>query len=149
MSEAAFNVEEHYDAGRVDIRSMIDPISLQADPGRKDAFKDALSAAVTRATKGIYIHHVEVTLVWFIEEAERYQTHLVADLDNVMKPILDAVTGPGGILIDDNQVQSIRASWMTPGGLGAGFELSFDALTPDEYVEREGLTFVEFTAMSR
>lgn len=145
VTEAAFRIEEFYDAGKVDIISSVDPITLQADPARKRAFKDALGAAVQKATRGIFIHDVEVTLMWFIEETRRYQTHIVADLDNVMKPILDAVTGPDGVLIDDNQIQSIRASWMTPGAYGTGFQLTFEALMRDEYVTRDGLAFVELS----
>ncbi|MFE7595807.1 RusA family crossover junction endodeoxyribonuclease [Streptomyces sp. NPDC057494] len=140
-----FDVQEFRDHGRVDIHSAIDPISLQADPLRKAGFKEALASAVQKATVGVFTHDVEVSLVWFVEESRRYQTHLVADLDNVMKPILDAVTGANGIMIDDNQIQSIHASWMTPGP-PSGFELRFTALMRDEYVNREGISFVEFSA---
>lgn len=63
-----------------------------------------------------------------------------------MKPILDAVTGPNSILVDDNQIQSIKASWITPGAVGAGFDLVFEALLCEEYMARAGLTFVEFSA---
>lgn len=73
------------------------------------------------------------------------QSHLAADLDNVMKPILDAVTGPDGVSIDDNQIQSIRASWMTPGNFGTGFDLTIEALRSDDYIVRNGLRFVEFS----
>ncbi|MFD7975378.1 RusA family crossover junction endodeoxyribonuclease [Streptomyces sp. NPDC059071] len=140
-----FDVQEFGDQSRIDIRSSIDPLSLQADNSRKADFQDALASAVSQATKGVFIHDVEVTLVWLIEESRRYQTHMVADLDNVMKPILDAVTGPDGIMIDDNQIQSIRASWTTPGQ--TGFQLRFTALTADDYLSRrEGLSFVEFSA---
>ena len=69
----------------------------------------------------------------------------VADLDNVLKLILDAATGPNGILVDDNQIQSIRASWMTPGSLGPGIRVTFEALMVDEFLARGGLTFVEFS----
>lgn len=55
---------------------------------------------------------------------------LVADLDIVMKPILDAVTGPDGVLIDDNQIHSIKASWMTPGAHGPGFRSTFERSCP-------------------
>ncbi|MER7950492.1 RusA family crossover junction endodeoxyribonuclease [Streptomyces sp. NPDC096079] len=140
-----FEVQEFRDHGRVDIRSAMDPVSLQADPLRKAGFKQALASAVQRATVGVFTHDVEVSLVWFVEESRRYRTHLVADLDNVMKPLLDAVTGADGIMIDDNQIQSIRASWTTPGPR-SGFELQFTALMRDEYVSREGLSFVEFSA---
>ncbi|MER5517270.1 RusA family crossover junction endodeoxyribonuclease [Streptomyces sp. NPDC002763] len=145
VTEGDFDVQEFRDHGRVDIRSAVDPISLQADPVRKASFKDALGSAVQKATTGVFTHDVEASLVWFIEESRRYQTHLVADLDNVLKPILDAVTGADGIMIDDNQIQSIRASWMTPVPQ-TGFELKFTALTGDDYLSREGLTFAEFSA---
>jgi len=124
----------------------MDPISLQAEPARKRTFQEALGKSVKDVTTHIYTHDVEVTLIWFVEESKRYQTHLVADLDNVMKPILDAVTGPDGLLIDDNQIQSIRAMWMTPGAFGTGFQLTFESLSPDDYVTRAGLSFVEFSA---
>ncbi|WP_406311990.1 RusA family crossover junction endodeoxyribonuclease [Streptomyces sp. NBC_00114] len=145
VTEANFDVQEFRDHGRVDIRSTVDPISLQADPHRKRLFKDALASAVQRGTRGVFTHDVELNLVWFIEESRRYQTHLVADLDNILKPILDAVTGADGIMIDDNQIQSIRVSWVTPGPQ-TGFELEFTALMGDDYVSREGLSFVEFSA---
>lgn len=35
---------------------------------------------------------------------------------------------------------------MTPGAHGTGFQLTFEALMPDEYVTRQGLAFVELTA---
>lgn len=131
-----FNVTEIYDQARVEICSAADPVSLQSGTSRRAAFQSPLSSAISRGTRGVFIHDVEVTLVWSIEESQRYQTHLVADLDNVLKPILDAATGPGRILIDDNQVQSIRASWTTPGSLGRGICISFEALRADEVIER-------------
>lgn len=141
-----FAVAEDSGESRVRIRSRIDLVSLKADGKRKSAFRAALGQAVKTATKGIYVHDAEVTLVWYIEERRRYQTHIVADLDNVMKPTLDAITGPEGILIDDNQIQSIKASWMNPAAFGTGFDLTFEPLSIDEYLAREGLSFVEFSA---
>ncbi|GAA3399233.1 RusA family crossover junction endodeoxyribonuclease [Streptomyces roseoviridis] len=143
VTEGDFSVREFRGSGRVDIRSAVDPLSLQADPGRKARFKDALASAVQKATTGVFTHDVEASVVWFVDEARRYQTHLVADLDNVIKPILDAVTGADGIMIDDNQIQSIRASWMTPGP-GVGFDVRFAALREEDHLSREGLSFVEF-----
>lgn len=140
-----FSVSERYDQARVEIRSAADPVSLQSGTSRKASFRSSLSRAISRGTRGVFTHDVEVTLVWFIEESQRYQTHRVADLDNVLKLILDAATGPAGILIDDNQVQSIRASWMTPGSLGPGIYIRFEALIADEIMGRGGLAFVEFS----
>lgn len=135
---------ESYDTAAVHITGNMNPLSLQASSARKREFKDSLREAVRAATVGVYTHDVEVTLIWYISESLRYQTHLVADLDNVMKPILDAVTGPDGVLVDDNQIQSIRASWMDVGSPVGGFDLTFNALNPDDYTRRTGLSFVEF-----
>lgn len=129
----------------IQIFAKVDPISLQATPARKRAFREALGAAVERGTKGVFTHDVEVTLVWYIEEERRYETHLVADLDNVMKPLLDALTGPQGVLIDDNQVQSIKSYWVTPGHVDVRFELRLESLNRDDYVSRHNLRFVEFS----
>lgn len=144
-TETDFLVEEFLAASKVEVRGDIDPISLQADPRRKRAFQAALGRSVANATTVIFTHDVEVTLIWFVEESKRYQTHLVADLDNVVKPLLDAVTGPDGVLVDDNQVQSLRVMWMTPGPLGTRFEMTLEPLSPDDYVPRAGISFVEFS----
>jgi hypothetical protein len=70
---------------------------------------------------------------------------MVADLDNIVKPLLDAVTGPDGVMIDDNQVQSLRVSWLDLSNPSVRFRLRLEALSSDEYHLREGLFFVEFS----
>lgn len=126
------------------IRSAISPISLQAARPRLADLKAMLGQAIGKSSDFLMTHDVEVTLTWFVSEHSRYQTHVAADLDNVIKPLLDAATGPDGVMIDDNQVQSIRASWMTPGSWGEGFELTIASLNPDDTIQREGTAFVEF-----
>jgi len=51
------------------------------------------------------------------------------------------------VMIDDNQVQSLRVSWLdpAPGSPNMKFRLALQALSPDEYLRREGLFFVEFS----
>lgn len=72
-----FSVTELYDQARVEIQSGADPVSLQSDRLRRAAFRSSLAAAISDGTTGVFTHDVEVTLVWFIEEARRYQTHMV------------------------------------------------------------------------
>lgn len=140
-----FEVSEWYESGSVRIVSARDPLSLQANAARKARLKADLANAVAAATMGVFIGDVEVTIEWFVPETYRYGTHMVADLDNIMKPLLDAVTGPGGVLIDDNQVQSLRISWLEPYLPSVKFHLAVEATSPDEYWPREGLFFVEFS----
>lgn len=141
-----FVVSEYYDAASVKIVSTRDPLSLQASAARKASLKQDLAIAVAAATTGVFTGDVEVTIEWFVSPQVRYGTHMVADLDNIVKPLLDAVTGPDGVMIDDNQVQSLRVSWLDPSGPNMKFRLTLQALSPDEYLRREGLFFVEFSS---
>jgi Holliday junction resolvase RusA-like endonuclease len=134
---------EYRSAGLVEIRSEFDPVSLQASPRSKLAFKNAVSEAIEAHTTGVYLGDVEVSFEWFVPEVTRYTSHVAADLDNVLKPFLDALTGPGRLLIDDNQVQSILARWMDPGPKDCLLIARVQSLSPDEMADREGLYFKE------
>jgi Holliday junction resolvase RusA-like endonuclease len=140
-----FVVSEWPDAAHIEIVSARDPLSLQASATRKASLKADLAAVVARETTGVFTGDVEVTIEWFVSQQVRYGTHMVADLDNIVKPLLDAVTGPDGVMIDDNQVQSLRVSWLDPYDPKARFRLILEATSPDEYLPRNGLFFVEFS----
>lgn len=146
MDHTDFTVTGYREMGRVVVSSPLSPISLQAKRVRVNELQSALRHAISVHTDFLMTHDVEVTLTMYVTEKDRYQTHTAADLDNVIKPLLDAATGPSGIMIDDNQVQSIRASWMTPGAIGVGFELEFESLMRDDTVTRAHTAFVEFSA---
>jgi len=138
-----FDVSELVDAGHVDIETHLDPPSLQASLARKAEYRTALAAAIARGTTRCFTHDVAVTLRWVITEERRYHTHVVADLDNVLKPTIDALVGPDSILFDDNQVQAIDASWHTgPTPDHRGFSLRIETLGGSDYIPRGG-RFVE------
>ena len=141
---ANFTVSTFPHDARILIESRLPPLSLQARRARIQELKSNLSAAVAAATDFHFTHDVEVTLNWFVTQQERYQTHTAADLDNVLKPLLDATTGPNGVMVDDNQVQSIRAWWITPSDPNLVFTLEIQSLSPDDVVKRAGAAFVEF-----
>lgn len=138
----AFEVFESPDHSVIEIHSDVDPISLQASVARKNKYRGALSAAVAQNTSRLFVHDVTVSLVWVIAEERRYRTHIVADLDNILKPSIDALVGPTGVMIDDNQVQSIQASWNTGLGRSEGFMLRVESLGRGDYLPRGG-RFVE------
>lgn len=128
----------------VRIESTIDPVSLQAGSGRKTTFQSALAEAIKGNTDRIFTGDVKAEVTWYISEERRYSTHIVADLDNIIKPLFDAVTGPTGIMIDDNQVQQLGASWedAMPGNLK--FTMVISALSPSEFIPRRNLEFIDF-----
>lgn len=56
---------------------------------------------------------VQVEFAWYLHGVERQETDKVGDIDNITKPILDALAGPKGILIDDSQIGSIHTFWIS------------------------------------
>src|SRR5260370_25193106 len=132
-----FVVSECYDAARVEIVSARDPVSLQASAARKASLKADLATVAAAGTTGVFTGDVEVTIEWFVSQQVRYGTHMVAGLDNIVKPLLPAVTGPDGVMIDDNQVQSLRVSWLDPGHPRVRVRLTFEAPSPDDYRPQE------------
>lgn len=88
------------------------PISLQGSADAKAAWKTQVIAAATKNLEG---HEwavqgpVAVTIFYF-PDAE-----MQGDLDNIAKPILDALQGP--IYIDDHQVAKLVLQKFEPGGL--------------------------------
>ncbi|MBF6194151.1 RusA family crossover junction endodeoxyribonuclease [Nocardia sp. CDC186] len=140
-----FEIEEnrHFEP-RVRVRSRVGPVSLQAKGSRKQKYMNALRAAIAASTEMLFVGDVKVEITWTVEEDARYRTHFIADIDNIVKPLLDGITGPGCVLIDDNQVQALCVSWLAPSFPGFHFEMEVRSLMVDDHVTRKNVTFVEF-----
>ena len=99
------------ESGKIEFSIERAPVSLQAKGKRKREFKKQVAARVEKA--GFLLSgDVRVHMQWHVHEEKRYETSTSADIDNIIKPLLDAICGPKGILIDDNQVQSIQCFWV-------------------------------------
>lgn len=142
-SKVSIVVEESLEFGLVVIRGSMDPVSLQASGARRSNFQNAVSAVIERETVGLFTMDVKVELEWYVPVSTRYETHSIPDLDNVLKPLIDAISGPNRLMIDDNQVQSISAVWMDVRLDGVSFELRVSNLSNQSLSPRTGLYFVE------
>ena len=49
---------------------------------------------------------------WTVHEQDRYESDAAPDVDNILKPLLDGLCGPEGVLIDDCQVQAVDCRWI-------------------------------------
>ena len=85
------------------------PVSLQATGESKRAFIRKVREQCS-CYSFLLTSDVQIGVTWHIHEQERYETDRSPDVDNILKPLLDGLCGPEGILIDDNQVQSISCS---------------------------------------
>lgn len=127
--------------GTIDFLIPLAPISLQAKPSRK-RFAQANFKRHIPSTKFLLSGDVELEIEWVIHEAGRYESDAAPDIDNILKPLMDVLRGPDGIVIDDNQVQSLKCSWIdwTRNDEHLNIRIRFLA---DEFVYKDGLIFVE------
>lgn len=119
------------------------PASLQSPRKLKDDF----IARVREATKHLdYYLTGDVTLdvYWFLHRDIRYRTDKSPDVDNILKPLIDALCGPDGLLVDDCQLSRVNVewvSWIHPDKQQVKLDLRF---IDSDFHKRQGLFFVDF-----
>lgn len=126
-----------------DIEFTIDrpPVSIQSMSKEKQEIKDHIIALVKTA-EFLISGDVKIDITWYVHEEKRYETDASADIDNIIKPLLDALCGPAGILIDDNQVQQVQCSWIDSYIRDKEKVVVRIQYIPDEYLPKDGLAFV-------
>jgi Holliday junction resolvase RusA-like endonuclease len=87
------------------------PVSIQAKKERRDQITAEIKK-VCSSVEWLFSGDVGVTIQLRRFEQEHYESDRAADIDNVIKPILDGLSGPDGVMIDDNQVQSVHCYWI-------------------------------------
>jgi hypothetical protein len=116
------------------------PISLQARSSQIKLAKIEFQKHLP-STNFLFSGDVKLEIEWMIHERARYESDAAPDVDNILKPLMDILCGPKGILIDDNQVQSVTCYWVdwNLSGEQLNFRICF---SPDEFVRKDGLIFV-------
>jgi Holliday junction resolvase RusA-like endonuclease len=105
------NLNEPPEYGELTMSFSLEPVSLQSKPQKKEFVKNEIRKS-TRKLKYFLGGDVKVEIQWLVHEQERYERADSPDIDNIIKPILDGLSGPEGILIDDCQVQTIGSHWV-------------------------------------
>lgn len=135
--------EEPLISGKFSFEIQRAPVSLQSKAKRKEEFKEVVFKKIENA-QYFLSGDISITIEWTIHEQKRYESNRAADVDNIVKPLLDALVGINGIMVDDNQVQSIQCYWIN------GYDIDKETLkvtvqySPDDFIPKEGLYFVEF-----
>jgi Holliday junction resolvase RusA-like endonuclease len=136
-----FSIDVPHESGQMACEVLIAPVSSQSPSWRKDAVVNAIRAVVA-PVKYLLSSDVSIEITWFISEEERYESDKTADVDNIVKPILDALCGVNGILIDDCQAQCISSHWVDryaePEHLQ--IKISYD---PDAFFSKKSIAFVQ------
>jgi hypothetical protein len=84
---------------------------------------------------------VKVGIEWTLHEQDRYESDAPPDVDNILKPLLDALCGPQGVLIDDCQVQAVDCRWLDWTLREQRVEITID-FRNDEWIPKKDLCFM-------
>ena len=115
------------------------PVSQQASGDAKAALREQVRA-ITRPLQYLIDSEVQLEIEWFVHERFRWETDASPDVDNIIKPLLDGLCGPEGLLVDDCQVQRVGCSWIdwNRDDQKLAIHLKFP---PDSYLMKDGLVF--------
>jgi Holliday junction resolvase RusA-like endonuclease len=144
MDNPEWQRNREYLLGRdIEIVVPAEPVSLQASARRKEELKNLIMNK-TRDMEFMFLGDVSVEIEWQIHERVRYESDSSPDVDNIIKPILDAMCGPDGILVDDCQVQSITSSWIDWNRDEQMVTIRLRRLLPVTWAIKRGLVFIRF-----
>ncbi|HEU4883315.1 MAG TPA: RusA family crossover junction endodeoxyribonuclease [Longimicrobium sp.] len=119
------------------------PVSFQAPTSRKASLVKALRSVVSNC-RYLLSGDVKIAIQWHISERVRYESDGSADVDNIVKPILDALSGPDGIIVDDCQVQQLTCYWTGSYAHPEVEQISIELrYHPDAFISKEGLIFLK------
>jgi hypothetical protein len=120
----------------------IGPVSVQANGEARERFKAHVRSVNERAAF-LLSGDVRLHVDWLVSSRARYETDRTPDLDNILKPLIDALSGPAGLLIDDNQIQALSCGWVDVGRGDESLQVEL-RFQPGEWLPKEGLRFVQF-----
>lgn len=129
--------------GELTINLPLPPISQQARAESKALFQ-AKVRKVTSTIGFVLSGDISVMVEWSISQQARYDTDRSPDIDNILKPLIDALIGPSGVMIDDNQVQHVSCHWIDAYSGDEALSIAL-RYSPDEWLRKNGLFFVQLT----
>jgi Holliday junction resolvase RusA-like endonuclease len=134
------NPNEPPEFGELTFSFGFEPVSLQSSSVKRDFIKAEIRKT-TNSLNYLLSGDVKIEIQWLVYEQERYESANAPDMDNIIKPIVDGLTGPYGVLIDDCQVQTIGSHWIDWGKHEHQINVSIKYI-PDDYVSKTNLIFV-------
>ena len=123
-------------------------LHLDAAPASLQSRQTAIAAlrAVVHEQTGKYQYlltgDVSMEITWHFHERHRYESDASADIDNLLKPMLDAFCGPNGLLVDDCQVRSLGISWISTTSEQPAVTIQVRFIDSD-FVSKAGIAFVQ------
>jgi Holliday junction resolvase RusA-like endonuclease len=118
------------------------PVSQQASGAAKSDLKSVVRKVIS-GTDFFLTGEVRLNLDWRIHDRIRYETDTAPDIDNILKPTIDALTGPDGVLLDDCQIQRVNCGWIDWNKDEQAFDIELEYFE-DELIPSRNIIFVQF-----
>ncbi len=140
IGSLAFIETEH----RFKIEANVRVVSSQGSSAAKAILRESLRA-LTSQCPFLITSDVQIDIEWRVPSQHRYESDGTADVDNIIKPILDAISGPDGIMVNDCQLQAVQSYWLDSHPRHS-VAVSVDTFDGSLYAKRD---LVFFEVMSR
>jgi Holliday junction resolvase RusA-like endonuclease len=117
------------------------PASVQSKKAVRDAYLKSIRDQL-KDNKYLLTGEIMLDIIWLVSAKHRYETDAKSDIDNCIKPIIDAFTGPDGLFVDDCQLRGLYICWrhIESGEERLVFEFKFQG---DQYSVKKELGFVQ------
>lgn len=87
-------------------------ISVQSKKIKIDSLKQKIQNKLKKFD-WIIIGEINLKIVFYISEYEKIYTDKVADLDNLINPMIEPLQGRNGLIIDECQIKKIDIYWIS------------------------------------
>ncbi|MEO1353744.1 MAG: RusA family crossover junction endodeoxyribonuclease [Cyanobacteria bacterium J06635_15] len=127
--------------GRAEFIVKGSPSSVQASKESRDKYIHSIKSQF-KNLEYILTGDIILNVTWLLPSKSRYETDAKADIDNCIKPIIDAFTGSEGLFIDDCQLSGLYICWrhIEAEDERVVFEFEFVA---SEYSSKDELAFLQ------
>jgi Holliday junction resolvase RusA-like endonuclease len=127
--------------GKAEYTILGSPASVQSSRPVRTAYINSIREKFEH-NAFILTGEISLEIIWYIPSKSRFETDAKADIDNCLKPIIDAFTGPNGLFVDDCQLRSLHICWRHIESNDERLELNFE-FGPDDFCAKKELAFVK------
>lgn len=117
------------------------PVSVQSTKTVREAYIKSIKDQFSNISY-LLTGELMLEVVWLVPAKSRFETDAKADIDNCIKPIIDALTGPDALFIDDCQLKGLYICWRHIDSQDERLILTFE-YHPDDFCSKDELVFLK------
>lgn len=115
MIQKEYDWENQFEHNTLKFKIYHPPVSMQNPIEMKKELKSNIQK-ITSTSKYIITNYCWVYIDYYCETVKRFKNHGAYDIDNIIKPILDSLSGINGIILDDCLFNRVSVNWIDKNG---------------------------------